>query len=131
MLPAARSRGGGFGFSEGKVNTMRKNLSLVLAGSLLLGTAWMTGCKDKDTSKSAANEAQTAADKASKGAENAQKQESAATQKGENEAADMAKKGKEEMNKAHDEAAKAQQDLKNATDTAKQGADTNKTPDNK
>lgn len=121
-------RGVRFYFPEGKVTIMRRNLSLVLAGSLLIGTAWMTGCKDKDTSNSAANDAQKAADTSAKTAEQAQKQESAATQKGEMNAADMAKQGKEDALKAKEDAAKANQELKGAVDAAKNTPAT--TPDN-
>lgn len=129
MLSAACAAERGFCFRRGKVTIMRRNLSLVLAGSLLLGTAWMSGCKDKDTSNGAANDAQKAADTSAKTAEQAQKQESAATQKGEMNAADMAQKGKEDALKAKEDAAKANQELKGAVDAAKNGATT--TPDNK
>jgi hypothetical protein len=107
---------------------MRRNLSLVLAGSLLLGTAWMTGCKEKETSNAPANEAQKAADTAAKTAEKAQNQESAATQKGEMNAADMAKMGKEDALKAKEDATKAKEELKGATDAAKNNPAT--TPEN-
>ena len=116
-------------FTEGKVTIMRRSLSLVLAGSLLLGTAWMSGCKEKETSNAPANEAQKAADTSAKTAEKAQNMESAATQKGETSAADLAKQGKEDAQKAKEDAAKANQELKGAADTAKnaeKGTDNNK-----
>jgi len=50
---------------------MRRNLSLVLAGSLLLGTAWMTGCKDKDKGASESNSAASAAGKTENDAQKA------------------------------------------------------------
>lgn len=112
---------------DGKVTIMRRNLSLVLAGSLLLGTAWMSGCKEKETSTAPANEAQKAADTSAKSAEKAQNQESAATQKGETTSAEMAKEGKEHMTKAHEEAAKGAEELKGAAENAK-NATTNPEP---